>query len=96
MEWLEVSVSDVIRELCQAASGKSAPGTAKRSTKSKSRPERERAKWALKQLYPNDNVPQQLVLPNWQLCHRVNETLKQHQMPTVSKDTILRAAGRRK
>jgi hypothetical protein len=95
MEWIKVSVSDVVRVLCEAASGKSAPDTARRSIK-RTQPAREPANWVLMRLYPNGNVPPQGVLPNWQLCRRVNAMLTKQQMPIVSDDTILRAAGRRK
>jgi hypothetical protein len=61
----------------------------------KSRPARERALDAIKELYPK-GVPDQAVEPNANLCRTVGEKLKQGGLPGVSDDTILRAAGRRK
>jgi hypothetical protein len=61
----------------------------------KSKPALERARGAIKELYPN-GVPGQAVEPNPDLCRRVGEKLKQSGLRDVSDDTILRAAGRRK
>jgi hypothetical protein len=61
----------------------------------KSRPALERARGAIKELYPN-GIPGQAAEPNTNLCRRVGEKLKQAGLPDVSDDTILRAAGRRK
>jgi hypothetical protein len=62
---------------------------------SKTRPALERARGAIKELYPT-GVPAQAAEPNTNLCRRVGEKLKQAGLPEVSDDTILRAAGRRK
>jgi 7-cyano-7-deazaguanine synthase in queuosine biosynthesis len=61
----------------------------------KSKPALERARGAIKELYPS-GVPGQAVEPNPDLCRRVGEKLKQSGLRNVSDDTILRAAGRRK
>jgi hypothetical protein len=61
----------------------------------KSKPALERARGAIKELYPN-GVPGQAVEPNPDLCRRVGEKLKQSGLRGVSDDTILRAADRRK
>jgi 7-cyano-7-deazaguanine synthase in queuosine biosynthesis len=61
----------------------------------KSSPALERARGAIKELYPN-GVPCQSAEPNANLCRRIGEKLKQAGLPDVSDDTILRAAGRRK
>jgi hypothetical protein len=60
----------------------------------KSQPTLERARGAIKELYP-DGVPSQTAEPNKNLCRRVGEKLKQAGLTGVSDDTILRAAGRR-
>jgi hypothetical protein len=60
-----------------------------------SRPGRERALKALKEIYPN-HIPDQASEPNAILCKKVGEWLKTAGLPDVSNDTILRAAGRRK
>jgi hypothetical protein len=60
--------------------------------KKKSQPDRERALRVIEELFPG-GVPDQATLPNRHLCKRVNDRLEKH-LP-VSKDTILRAAGRR-
>jgi hypothetical protein len=66
-----------------------------RTGRRKSKPALERARGAIKELYPN-GVPGQAVEPNPDLCRRVGEKLKQSGLRDVSDDTILRAAGRRK
>jgi len=66
-----------------------------RTGRRKSKPALERARGAIKELYPN-GVPGQAVEPNSDLCRRVGEKLKQSGLRDVSDDTILRAAGRRK
>ncbi len=63
--------------------------------RAKSKPGLERARGAIKELYP-EGVPEQAAEPNVNLCRRVGEKLKQAGMHGVSDDTILRAAGRRK
>jgi hypothetical protein len=57
-------------------------------------PSRERARNALNELYPN-GVPNQAAKPNAVLCQEVGRKLKAAELPGVSDDTILRAAGRR-
>jgi hypothetical protein len=66
-----------------------------RTGRRKSKPALERARGAIKDLYPN-GVPGQAVEPNPVLCRRVGDKLKQSGVRDVSDDTILRAAGRRK
>jgi hypothetical protein len=96
IEWIKVFVPDVTRKLCSAATAESVPRAPdKRSATSRSRPTRERAERALKELYPN-GVPPQAVVPNWDLCRKVGEKLRQLGLPDVTDDTIFRAAGRRK
>jgi hypothetical protein len=61
----------------------------------KKSPALERARGALKELYPK-GVPEQVLEPNANLCRRVGEKLRQASLLGISDDTILRAAGRRK
>jgi hypothetical protein len=61
----------------------------------KTSPALERARSAIKDLYP-EGVPEQVLEPNANLCRRVGEKLRQAGLPGLSDDTILRAAGRRK
>jgi hypothetical protein len=65
------------------------------SRRPKSSPTLERARWAIRELYP-DGVPGPSQEPNAILCRSVGKRLKQASQPGVSDDTILRAAGRRK
>jgi hypothetical protein len=65
------------------------------STRSRSRPALERALGAIRKLYPT-GVPAEAAVPHKHLCQRVAKKLKQEDLPSVSNDTILRAAGRRK
>jgi hypothetical protein len=58
-------------------------------------PSRERALNALNELYP-DGIPDQAAKPNALLCRGVGEKLRAANLPGVSDDTILRAAGRRR
>jgi hypothetical protein len=95
LEWLEVSTSDITRVLCRTATGEPAAHTSVTTVRSRSRPARERAKWALNELYP-DSVPKQAVVPNWELCRKVSEKLRESRLLDVKDDTILRAAGRRR
>ncbi len=61
----------------------------------KSSPTKDRAQNAMNELYPQ-GTPDQATEPNAQLCRRVSQKLKESGLPSVSNDTILRAAGRRK
>jgi hypothetical protein len=59
----------------------------------RSRPESDRVRRVIEELYPN-GVPDQATINNKRLCIEVNENLKETE--SASKDTILRASGRRK
>ena len=59
------------------------------------RPGTERAEKTLRELYP-DGVPNQSVVPNKKLVKAVSDRLKELGRPGVSRDTVLRAAKRRK
>jgi len=61
----------------------------------RSRPQLERARRAIAEIYHGD-LPDQVTEPNSKLCRRVGEKLKEAGLPPVSVDTILRAAGRRR
>jgi hypothetical protein len=73
----------------------------KSSRKRRRTPKLENVQRAIKELYPN-GVPDQLMLPNALLCQQVSEKLneiaksKQMKPLSISDDTILRAAGRRR
>jgi hypothetical protein len=69
--------------------------TAAPRSRGKSQPSLERARRALKELYPEGALDQATV-PNAILFKRVGKYLKQADLLGVSDDTILRAAGRRK
>jgi hypothetical protein len=77
-----------------ASAGHGAPELQQRR-RGKSQPALERARGAIKELYP-DGVPDQATEPNANLCRRVSAKLQEESLPRVSDDTILRAAGRRK
>ena len=92
LEWIELFRTDVTDVLCGGPTEKT---SSKTGSTSRSRPARERARQAIKELYPQD-VPEPATLPNALLCRRVGEKLKERGLPQVSDDTILRVAGRRK
>jgi hypothetical protein len=94
---IEVSRADVTAVLCGAGEGQVATVTAptRSATTSRTRPQLERAKLAIAECYPQ-GVPPQSELSNAMLCRRIGSWLKEHGMPGVSDDTILRAAGRRR
>jgi hypothetical protein len=97
LDWIELSVDDVTRNLCQPARQGEAPQGALSNARaaSRSRPPRERASQAIAELYPQ-GVPTQAALPNASLCRRVGRWVRERGLPVVSEDTILRAAGRRR
>jgi hypothetical protein len=63
--------------------------------RNKCRPALERARRVIDELY-RDGVPDQATIPNKSLYKLVNEKLEEMGQQSVSRDTILRAAGRRK
>ena len=85
IEWLELWRIDV-EDLA-----KSFPASKPRRQKGQAA--RERACRVIKELFPN-GLPDQI--SNGQLCKRVGDELQRRTWSNVSKDTILRAAGRRK
>jgi hypothetical protein len=91
-KYIELCRPDVSRLATESARDASATDDVK-SVRSK--PSYERALSVLKELYPC-GVPDQKNLPNAQLCRRVGAKLKDANLPDVSDDTILRAAGRRR
>jgi hypothetical protein len=60
------------------------------------RPQTESVQLALKELYPDDIFPDQAIVPNANLCQKVGDKIKEAGRTTVSDDTILRVARRRK
>jgi hypothetical protein len=97
LEWIELFRTDVTNVLCTAGKrGEPAQhASSEKGATSRSRPALERARGAIRELYPQ-GVPGQAAEPNVHLCRRVGEKLKKDGLPGVSDDTILRAAGRRK
>ena len=97
LEWIELWRADVTNVLCTPSEPDSPNQRCQSETgaKSRSRPAHERAQRAIAAVYP-DGVPTQFLKPNSLLCRRIGEWLKHNDLPSVSNDTILRAAGRRK
>jgi hypothetical protein len=88
---IEFNAEDLHYWLSAAPSTEEAP-----SAKKRSRPQRERAKAVIDTLWP-DGVPPQNELRNASLLKRVNNHLKKIGSPeSISDDTILRAAGRKR
>jgi hypothetical protein len=97
LEWIELSGRDVSSILCAGGKkeGRAAQrASSKTSATSRSRPAFERARRAINDLYAQ-GVPDQAALPNASFCRRVGQKLNEESLPSVSDDTILRAAGRR-
>jgi len=86
---------EVMREWPETARTLSADDEQSGQSRAKNRPARERARNAIKELYPK-GVPNQAAEPNVHLCRRVGQKLNATGLLGVSDDTILRAAGRRK
>jgi hypothetical protein len=98
--WIELSKDDVTRVLCRGGSGDGSSARNDRQeyahrSRGKTAPWREKARQALKEIYPN-GVPEQPDETNAVLCGKVQDWLKQNKRPKISDDTILRAAMRRK
>jgi hypothetical protein len=91
LDLIELSTADVMNVLCNAKRPHERP----QGSPGKRRSKIERVQRAIEALYPN-GVPDQATEPNVTLCRRVSAKLKESQLPDVSDDTILRAAGRRK
>jgi hypothetical protein len=70
------------------------PARSQQRPREKGGPGLQRAQVAIKTAYPN-GVPDQVTEPNKTLWTRVSKKLTELNLPKVSKDTILRAAGRR-
>ncbi|MGY8682389.1 hypothetical protein Q2941_32125 [Bradyrhizobium sp. UFLA05-153] len=94
LEQIELSNTDVTAKLLSSA-GPTASPTVRPAKRHRGRPQREAAEIAIKTLWP-DGVPPPRELPNDRLVDRVITWLKQYGLPMSGRDTILRAAGRRK
>lgn len=98
LERIELSKADVTAKLLAdlaLTADPSAPETDKRPKRKQREPTQlKSADDAIRNLWKD--IPPQRVLPNDLLDRDVNEWLKQHGRREVSRDTILRAAGRRK
>ena len=96
LDFIELCESDVTYRLCGVPpADKSPPALDKKSRRPKSQSDRERARAAMEKMFPG-GIPSQKDLPNGHLDRDVNAFLEARERPKVSKDTILRAAGRRK
>jgi hypothetical protein len=111
LDLIELSTGDVTKILCKGKrpharprlrrdERRPSPAANPARSQTTARPKRvrpafERAHGVIETLYPK-GVPDQAVEPNAILCRRVGAKLKESNMPDVSDDTILRAAGRRK
>jgi hypothetical protein len=84
---------EIMREWPETARALSADDEQSGQPRARNRPARERARNAIKELYPN-GVPKHE--PNAHLCRQVGQKLMATGLRDVSDDTILRAAGRRK
>jgi len=92
---IELCTNAVTSVLCAPQSAAARQASTPKASTVKSRPSFDRAKRAIGKLYPS-GVPDQAVLPNYELIKSVLKELKDQVLPQVSDDTILRAAGRRK
>jgi hypothetical protein len=96
LEWIELFRDDVTKVLCSTGQREITEQAAKRTAPRKiTSPALERAGDAINELFPQ-GVPKQAVLPNKILCSRVHQKIAEKGLPSVSDDTVLRAAGRRK
>lgn len=94
LDWIELTRADVTNAFCTKAQDELARSTRGTRGRTKKRsPAKERAIGVIKELFPG-GVPDQAVLPNVLLCRQVGDKLKEKNLPNVSNDTILRAAGR--
>jgi hypothetical protein len=98
---IELSVEDAVQIWREGRSGENwqtataNPVQGSRVLHANRQPARERAKRAIKLLYPTTEVPDAATLPNKILFRRVGDWLKEQKLQPVSDATILRAAGRR-
>jgi hypothetical protein len=91
LDLIELSTRDVMDFLCKGSKARDRP----QRPRGKSSPAMERAQAAIQAVHPT-GVPDQATESNKILCGKVSERLKESKLPSVSDDTILRAAGRRK
>lgn len=92
LEWIELYSADVTRVLIATQSG---AHDGKKEKSDTNRPARTLAKKALSEIW-RGKVPDRTKLTDQQLCGCVQDWLKKTDHRAVSRDTILRAAGRRK
>jgi hypothetical protein len=95
--WMEVALPESLTRTLDAGNANAQPdgGPPERQRQPRNQPERERAKSAVAAVYPN-GVPNQSTVSNVRLYKAVGDWCQQNGRPDISKDTILRAAGRRK
>lgn len=96
LEWIELSRTNLAAVFCPAKEdARVQPASSRQNAKGRSSPALERTKRVIQRLYPA-GVPEQADQPNAILCRYVGEELKKQGLTSVSDDTILRAAGRRR
>jgi hypothetical protein len=91
--WMEVALPESLTRTLDVGNAQPDGGPPERQRRPRSQPERDRAKDALAALYPK-GVPDQGTLSNVRLHKAVGDWCQQNGRPEISKDTILRAAGR--
>ncbi|MCA6104669.1 hypothetical protein [Bradyrhizobium australafricanum] len=91
---IELSSIDVMAKLLPGAAAPGAPQSDKPKRKHRERPQRTAAETAINAIWAKD-VPPAHELVNDRLVDRVSKWLEQKGLPKVSRDTILRAAGRK-
>ncbi len=95
VDWIEVFSADVTKLCTSRSQGEATQRPSRTGATRRSQPAFERARRAIDELFP-EGVPGQADVPNATLCRRVGVKLRNDELPNVSDDTILRAAGRRK
>jgi hypothetical protein len=95
--WMEVALPESLTRMLDAGNANAQPdgGPSEQRRLPRSQPERERAKGALAALYPK-GVPDQGTLSDAWLYKAVGDWCQRNKQPDIKRDTLLRAAGRRK
>jgi hypothetical protein len=98
LEWIELSKADITRELMPAKKVRIPPRSKTRMAVKRKRretPKLSAVRVALKAIFPK-GIPSQKYMLNDLLADQVIEHVKNNNGLHVSRDTVLRAAGRRK
>jgi hypothetical protein len=94
--WMEVALPESLTRTLNVGNANAQPdgGQSEQQRLPRSQSQRKRAERAIAAVYPK-GVPDQGTVSNKRLCKAVGDWCQQHGGP-ISKDTILRAAGRRR